>query len=393
MSDRFFHRGYTITPHGDRWRTRVRVDGRRVRIARDTAAEVAKALDDFLDQLAPAADVRRAAQDVRAFGAGHLTVLELCDRWYAWKTGPTSDEPIRGATRHDYRYAIDKYVAPAIGSRDAAAITTNELKKDFFRVCPSRTKARFARTVLRQAFRWAIEEQIVARRDNPVADILIVRRENYDGRNRKAISLRAVTDDEIPLAAEIQKMLAWALEKRHDRWLTDWWLWLYVDGRLGLRPSECSALKREDLDSSNQLVRVRRSVPDPHDITDWYPKTETSVRDLEVDQRFFEDIEPFLPPDGWLFPSRHHSARIPTWGAWTPSRKFARMRRELGLSDRYHPYSLRQFVATRLILAGEEDIQVAKFLGTSVEMLHKTYANHLDRDAQRKIGATVMDIF
>lgn len=112
-----------------------------------------------------------------------------------------------------------------------------------------------------------------------------------------------------------------------------------------------------------------------------------------MDAQFFEDIEPHVPESGWLFPSDHPRARVPTWAAWTPGRKFARMRAALGLPETYHPYSLRHFVATRLILAGEEDIQVAKFLGTSVDMLHRTYANHLDRDAQRKIGSRIMEIF
>lgn len=391
--DRVRHRGHTIARHGKRWRAVVRIDGRRQIIARDTPSEVAERLDRFLERRDIDRRSARRAADVHAFGPGHVTVRELCDQWYEWKTAPDSVEPIRAATRHDYRYAIDKYITLLIGDRDAASITTNELKKDFFRVCSSRTKARFARTVLRQAFRWAIEEELVARRDNPVADILIVRRENYDGRNRKVLNLRAVTDDEIPMSDEIQKMLAWALERRIDRWLRDWWLWVYIDARLGLRPSECTALRSEDLDGSACIVRVRRAVPDPRDPGDWYLKTETSMRDLEVDERFFEDVEPFLPGSGWLFPSTHPRARIPTWGAWTPARKFARMREALDLPRAYRPYSLRHFVATRLILAGEEDIQVAKFLGTSVEMLRKTYANHLDRDAQRKIGSTIMEIF
>lgn len=274
------HRGYAIRPHGNRWRSMVRAGGRRHVIARDTPQEVAKALDELLQYREARRVATRHATEVRRFGPGHLTVQELCDRWYAWKTGPHSDEPIRAATRHDYRYAIDGYVAPLIGLRDAASITTNELKKDFFRVCSSRTKARFARTVLRQAFRWGIEEGIVDRRDNPVADIVISRREHYDGRNRKAMSIRAVTDDEVPLPEEVQKMLAWALEVRADRWLRDWWLWVYVDARLGLRPSECTALRIEDLDPPAGLVRIRRAVPDRHDTSDWYLKTETSVRDL-----------------------------------------------------------------------------------------------------------------
>ncbi len=69
------------------------------------------------------------------------------------------------------------------------------------------------------------------------------------------------------------------------------------------------------------------------------------------------------------------------------------MRRALGLSELYRPYSLRHFVATRLILQEKEEIQVAKFLGTSVDMLQKIYANHRDHEAQCEIGEAVTNLF
>lgn len=42
---------------------------------------------------------------------------------------------------------------------------------------------------------------------------------------------------------------------------------------------------------------------------------------------------------------------------------------------------------------GLDEIQVAKFLGTSVDMLQKVYANHLDQHAQHEIGEAVTDLF
>lgn len=341
---------------------------------------------------------RRAAErEVHGFGLGHLTVAELCEQWFAWKTGPKTDEPIRARTRRDYRRSLDKFILPLIGPLDAATVTTNELKKEFFRVCPSRTYARFSRTVLQQAFRWGIEEQIVARRDNPCVGITIAKRDSRDGRNRKLTYVRAVTDDEIPTREEIQKMLAWSLETGR----TTWWLWVCLVARLGLRPSEANALKREDFDVPSSVVRIRRSAPDRSDPGDWDLKTDTSTRDLRVDAEFFAEILPHLPAEGWLFearargggrPQRTHTA-TPCWPTDAPNREMRRMRRALGLSETYTPYSLRHFVATRLILAGKEDIQVAKWLGTSVQMLHQVYANHLDPHAQREIGAAVMELF
>ena len=280
---------------------------------------------------------------------------------------------------------------------DAAAITTADLKREFFNVCSSRTGARFSRTVLQQAFRWGIEEQIVARRDNPSTDIQLARRTASDGRARKGTSIKAITDEQIPTPGEVQKMLMWAIETGRR----DWWLWVYIDATLGLRPSEVCALQADDFNESKGIVLVKRSTPDRSDADDWHMKTDTSQRTLKVGPDFFASIKEHLPDEGWLFPARARGGGLPQrthtatpcWPGDAPNREMRRMRRALGLSELYVPYSLRHFVATRLILQGQPEIQVAKFLGTSVEMLQKVYTNHLDFSAQRDIGEAVTNLF
>lgn len=397
MADRVEYRGHVIEKHGQRWRWRLRGDGGTLRPSFSSLSDAKAGLDRFLESRGATELTVIAAGSVRHLGVGHRTVVDLCEAWFAWKTGSQTDEPIRPRTTRDYRRAIDKHIAPLIGTLDAATISTLDLKRDFFRACTSRTFARFSRTVLQQAWRWAIEEQIVARRDNPCLGIKLVRRDGADGRNRKGTSIRAVTDEEIPTPTEVQKMLDWALEEGRDAW----WLWVYITATLGLRPSEACALRREDLDPSKRLVRVVRAAPDRSDPNDWHMKTETSRRVLEVGTEFFDTVSSRLPTTEWLFeararggglPQRTHTA-TPCWPGDAPNREFRRMRRALGLPEIYHPYSLRHFVATRLILGGLDEIQVAKFLGTSVEMLQKVYANHIDRDAQREIGLAVTRLF
>jgi integrase len=130
-------------------------------------------------------------------------------------------------------------------------------------------------------------------------------------------------------------------------------------------------------------------------------KTETSRRTLKVGPDFFASISGHLPDEGWLFPARARGGGLPQrthtatpcWPGDAPNREMRNMRRALGLSELYVPYSLRHFVATRLILQGQPEIQVAKFLGTSVEMLQKVYANHLDFGAQKEIGEAVTNLF
>jgi integrase len=385
--------GYALSRHGKRWRFQARINGRKVKPSFATLGEAKSAINDLL--AAKNADTGPAW--LAELGEGHLTVAELCEKWFAWKTGPDSDEPIRPRTRRDYRRAIDVHIAPLIGSFDAATISTADLKRDLLRVCTSKTFARFCRTILLQAFRWAIEERIVARRDNPCTDLRLALRTASDGRNRKLASVKAITEDQIPTPGEIQKMLVWAIET--DR--REWWLWVYIAATLGLRPSEVCALQCEDFDDSRGLVIIERSAPDRSDPSDWSPKTQSSRRRLKVGPEFFGTVADHLPAEGWLFdarargggrPQRTHTA-TPCWPPDAPNREMRQMRRAVGLSERYTPYSLRHFVATRLILQGKEDIQVAKFLGTSVEMLQKVYANHLDHHAQRDIGLAVTHLF
>jgi integrase len=385
--------GYTIRRHGEKWRFHVRIDGRRLRPSFETVDQAKDAIDD----LVASRGGDPSANWVAELGTGHLTIIELCETWFAWKTSSDCDEPIRPRTIRDYRRCLEKYIGPLIGTADAASIATADLKRDFFRLCSSRTGARFSRTVLQQAFRWAIEERLIARRDNPCVDIRLARRDGTDGRNRKGSSIRAVTDDEIPTPGEIQKMLMWSIETGRP----DWWLWVYVASTLGLRPSEVCALRAEDFDRGRLIVRIDRSTPDRSAPDDWHMKTETSRRILKVGPDFFQTVAEHLPQEGWLFearargggrPQRTHTA-TPCWPNDAPNREMRRMRRDLGLSERYHPYSLRHFVATRLILQGKDEIQVAKFLGTSVEMLQKVYANHLDHQAQRDIGEAVTHLF
>jgi integrase len=391
--EKVLYGGYTISKHGKRWRFQARIENRRVRPSFGTLDAAKAAVDDLLAKKGH----DPAESWVQELGLGHITVRELCEVWFAWKTGPDSDEPIRAHTRRDYRRCIDYYIGPLIGDRDAASIATADLKRDFFRVCSSRTFARFSRTVLQQAFRWGIEERVVARRDNPCVDVRLVRRDAADGRNRKGASIRAVRDEEIPTPGEIQKMLVWSLETGR----VTWWLWVYIDSTLGLRPSEVNALQVEDFDFERRVVRIERAAPDRSDPSDWHLKTETSRRQLKVGDDFFETIRGHLPESGWLFnarargggrPQRTHTA-TPCWPGDAPNREMRRMRRALGLSELYRPYSLRHFVATRLILQGKDEIQVARFLGTSVDMLQKVYANHLDHQAQRDIGEAVTNLF
>jgi integrase len=155
----------------------------------------------------------------------------------------------------------------------------------------------------------------------------------------------------------------------------------------GLRPEEWIALERRDLDRQRRVVNVQRVYANGK--LSEYPKTDRSRRRVPVRQRVLAGLDaapsrldtPLLlsgARGGYLdlhnFRERHWKAAL----------------RAAGLDYR-RPYDLRHTYATFSIAAGVSLFALARRMGTSLEMIDKTYG-HLAPDAdEHELG--LLDAF
>lgn len=148
----------------------------------------------------------------------------------------------------------------------------------------------------------------------------------------------------------------------------------------GLRTNEWTALERRDVDKTAATVQRRfakgRLTP--------YPKTVHSRRRVPLTDRALAALEQ-LPPridTRLLFPAAHGGhIGLDTWRTreWYPALDAA------GLTRR-GPYALRHTYATETLAAGVSIFQLARLMGTSVEMVSETYG-HLAHDSEAEILA------
>jgi integrase len=144
----------------------------------------------------------------------------------------------------------------------------------------------------------------------------------------------------------------------------------------GLRPEEWIALERRDLDRQRRIVNVQRVYANAK--LSEYPKTDRSRRRVPLRQRVLAalDATPSRLDSSLLFPGARggyldlHNFRERHWKAAL---------RAAGLEYR-RPYDLRHTYATFSIAAGVSLFALARRMGTSLEMIDKTYG-HLAPDA------------
>ncbi len=149
----------------------------------------------------------------------------------------------------------------------------------------------------------------------------------------------------------------------------------------GLRPEEWTALQHADLDDENRTVSIRRVCVRGR-MRD-QGKTRRFRRDVPLTARAMAALDS-LPPrvdTNLLFPAalggpiNLNNFRNRCWGPAV---------REAGLDPRLTPYSMRHTFASFALAAQVSIFELARMMGTSVQVIDATYG-HLVRDSHERV--------
>lgn len=174
-----------------------------------------------------------------------------------------------------------------------------------------------------------------------------------------------------PRAEEIQPLATEEVDAIAVELGAEWGPLVVFAAETGLRPSEWIALERKDIRKDEGVVLVERSYA--YGRLNAYGKTAASRRRVPLSSRALEALEaqPRRLDTRLVFPAEKGGyVDLHNWRArdWHPALEAA------GIARR-RPYDLRHTYATHALAAGLTLYEVARYMGTSVAMIDRTYGH------------------
>jgi integrase len=184
-----------------------------------------------------------------------------------------------------------------------------------------------------------------------------------------------------PRRGEVSFFETWADAEKLAEELGDAGAIVIVGVGTGLMPQEWAALERRDVDLRDRVLTVRRFVVDGK--ASMLGKNDKRRRRVPLRGRVVEAIQE-LPPrldTRLVFPGpRGGFLDLHNWRqrTWKPAVEAA------GLDEALTPYSMRHTYAAWSIAAGVDIFTLSRRMGTSVEMIDRTYGHLLPAGEERE---------
>jgi integrase len=284
-----------------------------------------------------------------------VALAELVARYLAVHPGAES-------TKTSLRWRLDKALA-TFGDVQPHSLTREEIER-WRLTLPSGHRFETLQA-LKQAIRWGGEAGLLERH-HPALDV--------KNPQPPRSEIRPFTWDEVDaIAEEIDR-----------RWSP---LIIFAAGT-GLRPGEWAALEHRDLDLAGRAVTVSRRLTKDKTIIDETKNGRT--RRVPLRPRVAEALQD-LPPrldTKLVFPAaRGGYVDLHNWREdyWHPAMVSAGFITDDGKPDR-GPYALRHTFATMALRAGLPTFDVARMMGTSLEMIDRTYGHFAEDSEAWQLG-------
>lgn len=303
----------------------------------------------------------------RAVVSSDMTVEQLAEMWLEKVKRPS----VKPQSFRVYEDRLRCHLIPAIGDMKASDVRlVHILEVMNTHGYKSKDANKRLMTTIRAVFRFAVDNEIIARSPAP---------------DRITLGGASSREDKPLTPNQTQMLLAYCKKNKNP----DVYLFTYLALLTGMRRSEIAALRWDCVDFQKGLILVRRNMVDSTgEITDEL-KTPAAKRDIPI------------APDTAAYLKQVHAASASTYVISgkqdghirsTDICRYEKVWESAGVTpERIHAHLFRKTFATRLIETGTDPKRVQYLLGhTTLDMTLRVYAKY-DQESQTETTRNLME--